>query len=438
MLFSSSNTNNNNSYIPLEKDNLSAVYAYYQIDPQMYPPPDLQFNKTIQQSFYPSHLYLQPSTFDNTNLLEQQENICHYNNRQRFRNRRKDKKRLKSNRNRTKNNKRSKSINNFHQQNIITVRRISYHDIFNSQTIMKKQFEYEQNNLNNETIINQGNNKTELTNLIENPSQNSKNYPTEYNSSFTLVKVQTSPIQSTINKCLISPSTTNHNTNILTTLVPNILFQQQEHEKKMSRSINMTTVKVNSVSDSSASSLAFTQILADDNNQTKPDVTISGSQIDFGTLSTSHLPTTSSIVSHFSSTIAPHVSHHILSSTTALSKNIDQTKSIITPTLTNENIQNLVDQLKYCINRLSLLLENKIEDKKYVISNRKSYSNDKISTSEKKQIELLSSSSSLISTRTCSRFSRQSISDANDFFFKDIIVQRCNSFNNYQGQKSMF
>ncbi|CAF3361108.1 unnamed protein product [Rotaria sp. Silwood1] len=437
ILFSSSDTNYNNSYIPLEKDNLSALYVYYQIDPQMYPPPDLQFNETIQQFFNPSHLYLQSLRLDNNNLLEQQENICN-NNRQKFSNQKKDKKRLKSNRNQIKNNTQSKTSNNFHQQNIITVRRILSHDIFNSQTIMNKS--NEKNNLNNETIINQWNDKT---NLIENPLQNSKHYSAEYNPSLTFVELQTLPMQSITNKSFVSPLTTNHNTNILTTLVPNILFQQQVLEKKMSKSMSMTTLKVTSVNDSSTSSLAFTRLLTDDNNQTKPDVTISGSHIDFGTLSTPHLSTTSSIVPHFSSTVASHVSHHVLSSANAMSDNIHQTKSIISPILTNENIQNLVDQLKIYIDTLNLLFENKIEHKKYVISNKKSYSDDKINISEKKQTELLSSSSSsssssLISTRTCSRFSRQSISDGNDLCVKDIIVRRCHSFNKYQGHISMF
>ncbi|CAF3585578.1 unnamed protein product [Rotaria sordida] len=437
MSFFSSNINYNNSYKSLEKDNLSALYKYYQIDPQLYPPPDLQFNEIIEQSFYPLHLYFQPSRLENNNFSEQQGNISHNNtnNRQRFRNGRKAKQRLKSNRNRTKNNKQSKTItNNFHQRNIITVRRIPYHDMFNSQTTMKKQFEYEQNNFKN-----QWNKKLRSTNLIANPLEKSKNYLTEYNSPLPFVELQISPIESTIDKLLVSSSTTNHTTNIVTTLVSNTLWQQQALEKKMSKSMSMTKLKVISVSDSSTSSLTFTQLFTDDKNQTKPDIIIPGSPIDFETLSTPHLfstPTPSSIVPYFSSTIAPYVLHHVLSSTSITSKEIFQTKPIIDSNLTNENnIHNLIDQLKICIDTLKLLLENKMQYKKYIISNKKSSSNEKISTPEKKQIELLSLSSSLISTRTCSRFSRQSISDGNDLFFKDLIIQRCNSFNNYQGQK---
>jgi hypothetical protein len=54
----SSSTNYNNSYVSIETDNISALYAYYQIDLHMYPPLDLQLYKTIQPYFHPSHLYL--------------------------------------------------------------------------------------------------------------------------------------------------------------------------------------------------------------------------------------------------------------------------------------------------------------------------------------------------------------------------------------------
>jgi len=92
----------------------------------------------------------------------------------------------------------------------------------------------------------------------------------------------------------------------------------------------------------------------------------------------SHLSTTTgSIVPHFSSTIAPHVSHHISSSTMAI-PNVSKIKSITTLNSTNENIQDLVDQLKTCIATLSLLLQNKTEDEKpHRIPNVKSYSDEK-------------------------------------------------------------
>jgi hypothetical protein len=129
-----------------------------------------------------------------------------------------------------------------------------------------------------------------------------------------------------------------------------------------------------------------------------------------------HLSTTSSsIVPHFSSTIAPHVSHHIPS------PNISKTKSIVVPTSTNENTQDLVDQLKTCIATLSLLLQNKTEHEKYIIPNVKPYSDKQRSRRKKKQ-------SSLTPDRL--RFSKKSVSN------EDITVRRCNSSND-QTQKSM-
>jgi hypothetical protein len=53
------------------------------------------------------------------------------------------------------NNKWLKTSNNFHYRNMITVRRISCHDMLNSQLMMKKQFKYKQNNLKNKKIKNE-------------------------------------------------------------------------------------------------------------------------------------------------------------------------------------------------------------------------------------------------------------------------------------------
>jgi len=151
----SSDINYNNSYVPIEiKDNLSALYAHYQIDPQMYPPPDLQLYKTIQSSFHPSHSYLQPLKLQNSNLPEQQRKISN-NSTRKFPGWRRKQKRLRSIKNREKNNNKRQETNNFHYHNMITVRQISCHDMFYSQKMMKKQFKYKQNNLKNREIKNE-------------------------------------------------------------------------------------------------------------------------------------------------------------------------------------------------------------------------------------------------------------------------------------------
>jgi hypothetical protein len=143
--------NYNNSYVPIEtKDNLSALYAHYQIDPQ----PDLQLYKTIQSSFHPSHSYLQPSKLQNRNFPEQQRKSSNNSTRKSPGWRRKQK-RLRSNKTREKNNNKRQETNNFHYHNMITVRQISCHDMFYSQKMMKKQFKYKQNNLKNKEIKNE-------------------------------------------------------------------------------------------------------------------------------------------------------------------------------------------------------------------------------------------------------------------------------------------
>jgi hypothetical protein len=124
-----SQTNYNNSSVSI--DNLSALYEHYQIDQQMYPLPDLQFDKIRQPSFYLSHSYLQPCKLQNNS------------NR-----RRRKSKRFKSNRNRKK-NKNKRTVNeNFHYRNMITVRRISCHDI-------RKRVEYQSNKFENASMKNE-------------------------------------------------------------------------------------------------------------------------------------------------------------------------------------------------------------------------------------------------------------------------------------------
>jgi hypothetical protein len=87
-----------------------------------------------------------------------------------------------------------------------------------------------------------------------------------------LVELHTSPIQSVMSTSLSSPSITNSNTKISTTPVPNTLFQKHQLKKKMSNSISMTGMKVDSLCDSSVGSLISTQLVAAVYDQTKPDV----------------------------------------------------------------------------------------------------------------------------------------------------------------------
>ncbi|CAF1991379.1 unnamed protein product [Rotaria magnacalcarata] len=403
----------------MERNNLSALYAYYHVDTQIYPPPDLQINEIIQESlFYPSSFYLQSSRFSNKSLTDRQRD----NFRQRFQSWKKDKKRRRSNRNETKTNSKQLEPNQFYQRNMITVRRIPCHEVLNSQTIMKNSSEYEQINL-----MNKWNKKIQSANRVENQLRNCQNYPREFDTSLTRVKLQTLPIQSSTNKLLISSST-------ITTL-----------EKKMSNSMSVRKARDIYVDDSSACSLAFTQLLLDNHNQPKPDAaiphatttTMSGTQMNFETLPvmTPHPSSTSvvSIVPRFSSTVA-HIPRYVRSSTSAGS-NVCQTEF---STLTNENIQNLVDQLNSFIDILSLLIEKQIEQEKYIIPQRKSYGNEKLSKTKTKSRQLSSSSMSI--KRTCSTFSKQSTVDENDFISEDITVRRCNSFNDqeqtkYQEQK---
>jgi hypothetical protein len=132
--------------------------------------------------------------------------------------------------------------------------------------------------------------------------------------------------------------------------------------------------------------------------------------------------TTSSIVPHFSSTIAPHVSHHTSSSTIPIS-NAHQTES---PTSPNENIEDLIDQLKTCIDMLSVLLQNKSEHEKLQIPNIKSYSNQERIDRKKKQSPL-SSFLSLSSISDHSKLTQTSIPNKDNLIFEDITVKRCNS-----------
>jgi hypothetical protein len=240
-----------------------------------------------------------------------------------------------------------------------------------------------------------GNKKIKSVNLIENKSQKYKN---------------SSPIQLTMSKSLVSPSTP----------ISNSLFQQQELRKKMSNSISMTELKVTSLCGSSTNSLVSTQLLAAAYNQTKPNVVITNTTppgINKAKNSPYLSTTTSSILPHFSSKSAM--------------LNVSKIQTVVAPTSTNENIQDLIDQLKSCIAKLNLLLQNKTEDEKQIISNVKSYSDEKKSRTKKKPSE-----SSLTATPDCLIFSKKSMSDEKNLVFEDITVRRCKSSNN-QGRKSM-
>jgi hypothetical protein len=186
----------------------------------------------------------------------------------------------------------------------------------------------------------------------------------------------------------------------LTTLTSNSLFQQQEIRKEISNSMSMTGLKVNSFRDSSTSSLVSTQLLTDAYNQTKRNVIIT-------------------------TTTRPESSKIVMS-------NVAKLQTVVAPTSTEENIQDLVDQLKNCIATLNLLLQNKTEHEKNIISNIKSYSDEKRSRTKKKS----SSSLSLPSTPDRLIFSKKSMPDEKNLVFENITVRRCNSSNN-QGRKSM-
>jgi hypothetical protein len=101
----SSRANYNNSHIPFEADNLSALYAHYQVDPQVYPPPDLRFYNRIQQSIHPYLSYLHSSTRENNGFLERRRS----NSNQRSRLWRRKQNRLKHNKNSKKENKRQET-----------------------------------------------------------------------------------------------------------------------------------------------------------------------------------------------------------------------------------------------------------------------------------------------------------------------------------------
>ncbi len=118
--------------------------------------------------------------------------------------------------------------------------------------------------------------------------------------------------------------------------------------------------------------------------------------------------TTSSIVPHFSSTMATYVPYHNSSTTNP----IPNTHTVSTSP--HENIEDLVDQLKTCINMLSLLLENKTE-------HVKSYSDKKRINRKTQQPQ--SSPSSLSS----SSIKDHSIANKNNLICEDITVRRCNS-----------
>ena len=123
-------------------------------------------------------------------------------------------------------------------------------------------------------------------------------------------------------------------------------------------------------------------------------------------------PTTSSIVPHFSSSIAPHVPY--VASSTIAALGASKIESIPAPTSSNGNIQDLIDQLRTCINMLSLLLQNQIEQENLLVPNRKSHAQQKRISNE----ELSQSSSD---------HSKRSIPHKENLIFEDITVRRCNS-----------
>jgi hypothetical protein len=119
--------------IPTDYDNQNSnssnnSHAYYQVDSQLY--------RTIQPPFYLTHSYLPPSREENSR-----------NNSRR----RKKQKRFKSNERRKKNMNKRSETDHFHYRNMITVRRISWHDMLDSRMTRK----YKQDNHKNEKIKNE-------------------------------------------------------------------------------------------------------------------------------------------------------------------------------------------------------------------------------------------------------------------------------------------
>ena len=125
---SASYPNYNNSSVPFEIEDLSALYAHYQIDPKLYPPPDLQLYKAKETSLDLSQRYFH---LYNDNLSEQPRNSSRKSRRQG-----RKQKRFRSDRNRKKFRNKRAEMDDFHSRNMITVRRISCHDILDPQMKM--------------------------------------------------------------------------------------------------------------------------------------------------------------------------------------------------------------------------------------------------------------------------------------------------------------
>lgn len=170
------------------------------------------------------------SISSHTNLIDQPSfYLSHSNLRQSCKSRNNSSRRRKSNKN-----------DNVHYRNMITVRRISCHDI-------TKRFQYQSSKFD---IV--GSRKTRSVNLKKCDTCS--------------MGFQSSSKLSTLNEELVYPSTIKSHTGIL--------FSQRDIEKKMSNSVDRTGSKVISTHDSSASSLVSTQLRTTGYDQIKPDVTI--------------------------------------------------------------------------------------------------------------------------------------------------------------------
>ncbi|CAF0963460.1 unnamed protein product [Adineta ricciae] len=142
-----------------------------------------------------------------------------------------------------------------------------------------------------------------------------------------------------------------------------------KNKDKMSNKMNTTNLKVIPLCDLSNVSLESNKlhVVSDDNNQSKENIVHSATKLVSDNASRQLTPTNSSIVPHFSSTIAPRIPLQ-----TSLSSIIVQevlAKESNTPLQLrslHDNIHELVEQLKACVATLNLLIESEEKRKKTI------------------------------------------------------------------------
>ncbi|UJR28162.1 hypothetical protein I4U23_009416 [Adineta vaga] len=315
-------------------------------------------------------------------------------------NNRKTSKRLRSTRKKT--NDKQCVTNHFHYQNMITVRQISCQDMIARQRLPPGKCRHKLTNLRN----NKQNNKMYSPAIVKNKSQVDENFPTYLSSEAPFTQMQTSSQQSM---------------NIILSSSPLAI----NNKNKMSNKMSITNLKVTLLRDSSTRSLESTDLHAmSENNRLKPAITNVTLKIDsqtdsrsFVDTSPNHLSTTnSSIVPHFSSTNAPDVPLNTSSPAIGMSKAFEKESKILT---SNENIQDLIDQLQTCIVTLNLLIQTSAKHEKNIISNEKI---DEQRSRVKKKNN---------STR-CLQFRKRSSSNKDHLLSVDLTVKQCTSFKSQQ------